>query len=88
MDGTCFLVNRQSKITHFPFTMKKVQNKKVLFTKFLVFNSEMNIVNTNYTNRCSIISGPNGAGKTIYMKQLGTIIYLAHCGFYVPASFA
>jgi DNA mismatch repair ATPase MutS len=48
----------------------------------------MNIVNTNYSNRCSILSGPNGAGKTIYMKQVAMIIYLAHCGFYVPATFA
>ena len=22
------------------------------------------------------------------MKQLGVIVYLAHCGFYVPAAFA
>lgn len=55
---------------------------------YKVFNSELNIVNTNYSNRCCLISGPNGAGKTIYMKQLGTIVYLAHCGFNVPASFA
>ena len=45
-------------------------------------------MNTNYSNRCSIITGPNASGKTVYMKQLGIIIYLAHLGFFVPASFA
>ena len=51
-------------------------------------NSEKNIVNMNYSNRCMIITGPNASGKTIYMKQLGIIIYLAHLGFFVPANLA
>lgn len=35
-----------------------------------------------------IITGPNASGKTVYMKQIGIIIYLAHVGLFVPASFA
>lgn len=46
------------------------------------------MVNTNYTNRVTVISGPNGSGKTVYMKQTALIIYLAHLGFYVPAQLA
>lgn len=88
MDGVCFLVRVQLIIMDFHFTMKKVHHKEVNRKIKVVFNSEFNIVNTNYSNRCCLISGPNGAGKTIYMKQLGTLIYLAHCGFHVPASFA
>lgn len=48
----------------------------------------MNLVNTNYSNRCVILSGPNGSGKTVYMKQTSLIIYLAHCGLFVPAVLA
>jgi DNA mismatch repair ATPase MutS len=55
---------------------------------YLVYNSEQNLINTNYSNRCIIITGPNASGKTVYMKQIGIIIYLAHLGFYVPASLA
>ena len=35
-----------------------------------------------------MITGPNASGKTVYMKQVGIIVYLAHLGFFVPASFA
>lgn len=54
----------------------------------LVYNSEQNLVNTNYSNRCVVITGPNASGKTVYMKQLAVIIYLAHCGLFVPTTFA
>ena len=53
-----------------------------------VYNSEENLVNTNYSNRMMVISGPNGSGKTIYMKQTALIMFLAHLGFYVPAQLA
>ena len=56
--------------------------------RHLVCNSEKNIVNTSYSNRCSVITGPNASGKTVYMKQVGITIYLAHLGLFVPASFA
>lgn len=45
-------------------------------------------MNTNYSNRCAVITGPNASGKTVYMKQLAIIVYLAHCGLFVPAAFA
>ncbi len=35
-----------------------------------------------------LITGPNASGKTVYIKQLSIIIYLAHLGCFVPASFA
>ena len=35
-----------------------------------------------------IITGPNASGKSVYMKQLGVFVYLAHVGFFVPASLA
>lgn len=33
----------------------------------------------------TIISGINGSGKSTYLKQIGIIVLLAHCGSYVPA---
>ena len=54
----------------------------------LVFNSERNLLNMNYSNRCSIITGPNSSGKTVYLKQVALSIYLAHLGFFVPAALA
>lgn len=53
-----------------------------------VYNSEENIVNTNYSNRTLVISGPNASGKSVFMKQTAIIIYLAHLGVFVPAEFA
>ena len=53
-----------------------------------VINSESNLVNTRYSNRCNILTGPNGSGKSIYSKQVGIIVFLAHLGFPVPASVA
>lgn len=35
-----------------------------------------------------ILTGPNRSGKSIYMKQVATIIYLAHVGSFVPAKTA
>ena len=32
------------------------------------------------------LTGPNMAGKSTYMKAFGVAVYLAHCGFLVPAS--
>jgi DNA mismatch repair protein MSH5 len=46
------------------------------------------MVNSNYTNRCCILSGPNGAGKTVYVKQTSIIVFLAHIGSFVPAELA
>lgn len=50
-----------------------------------MFNSDLNLANTNYTNRCLLLSGANGSGKTIYAKQIAIILFLAHIGCYVPA---
>ena len=86
--GICFLAKRQSTITLFPSLIKRGLNKKVVLCINSVFNSELNIVNKNYSNRFQIIAGPNGSGKTIYMKQIGVIIYLTHCGFLAPAALA
>lgn len=36
----------------------------------------------------TIISGINGSGKSTYLKQVGIIVLLAHCGGYVPAEYA
>lgn len=36
----------------------------------------------------TIISGINGSGKSTYLKQIGIIVLLAHCGSYVPAEHA
>ena len=33
----------------------------------------------------TVISGINGSGKSTYLKQIGIIVLLAHCGSYVPA---
>jgi DNA mismatch repair protein MSH5 len=50
-----------------------------------VYNSELNLANANYSNRCLLISGANGSGKTLYAKQVAIILFLAHIGSYVPA---
>jgi DNA mismatch repair protein MSH4 len=33
----------------------------------------------------TLLSGANGSGKSTYLKQIGIIVVLAHCGSYVPA---
>lgn len=46
------------------------------------------IANDTYANlskNLTIISGINGSGKSTYLKQIGIIVLLAHCGSYVPA---
>ena len=45
-------------------------------------------MHTEYSNRCVIVTGPNASGKTVYMKQLALAVYLAHAGFFVPATLA
>jgi DNA mismatch repair protein MSH4 len=36
----------------------------------------------------TLITGINGSGKSTYLKQVGIIVLLAHCGSYVPAEHA
>lgn len=33
-----------------------------------------------------VITGPNHSGKSVYVKQVATIVYLAHIGGFVPAT--
>lgn len=72
----------------FSFNQNLAPRQRGIFAIMIVYNSEENLVNTNYSNRLMLITGPNGSGKTIYMKQVCLIIYLAHLGFFVPAEFA
>jgi DNA mismatch repair protein MutS len=34
----------------------------------------------------ALLTGPNMAGKSTYLRQNALIIWMAHCGFYVPAT--
>ncbi|KAI6175918.1 BMA-MSH-5, isoform d [Aphelenchoides bicaudatus] len=37
------------------------------------------------SSKVKIITGPNASGKSVYLKMVGTLIYLAHVGSFVPA---
>lgn len=47
-----------------------------------------NDVELTATQRIGLITGPNSSGKSVYMKMVGIIVYLAHCGSFVPAESA
>ena len=38
--------------------------------------------------RLVLLTAPNASGKSVYMKQVATIVFLAHTGCFVPASSA
>ena len=40
--------------------------------------------------RCSMVmmTGPNYSGKSVYLKQVALIVYMAHVGCFVPATYA
>lgn len=44
-----------------------------------------NDYNSGAAGRIKIITGPNASGKSIYLKQVATVIYLAHVGSFLPA---
>jgi len=78
-------LHQESLLLVSPITSPKAARYLIFYT---VFNSERNLLNMNYSNRCSIITGPNSSGKTVYLKQVALSIYLAHLGFFVPAALA
>uniref|UniRef100_A0A6G1SMZ2 MutS 5 n=1 Tax=Aceria tosichella TaxID=561515 RepID=A0A6G1SMZ2_9ACAR len=44
--------------------------------------------NNEKAARVMIITGPNSCGKTTYMKTACLVVYMAHIGCFVPASYA
>lgn len=42
----------------------------------------------NLTKPIMFLTGPNMAGKSTFLRQQALICYMAHCGFFVPASYA
>ncbi|KJR82623.1 DNA mismatch repair protein MSH5 [Sporothrix schenckii 1099-18] len=39
----------------------------------------------NSTPSTVVLTGPNNSGKSVYLRQVATILFLAHVGSYVPA---
>ncbi len=51
----------------------------------LTKNPTKNEINFNKNSNFLFLTGPNMAGKTTFLKAIGICVYLAHCGFGVPA---
>lgn len=51
-------------------------------------NFEDNEWNKQNNERIQVLTGPNASGKSVYLSQVGSLIYMAQIGCFVPASTA
>ena len=54
----------------------------------LVKKNVPNDLDLDPNHKMLLVLGPNASGKSVYIKTIGQLIYLAHCGFPIAAKFA
>lgn len=79
-------IAKEQRLTFPVFTEeRRVVRIEGLYHLFLKESVKNDVLLDDQRHLC-FLTGPNMAGKSTYMKAFGVAVYLAHCGFPVPAT--
>lgn len=66
----------------------QIINGSHILAEMCIGNFIPNDCDLDCRHKSAVITGPNCSGKSVYLKMIGTIVYMAHLGSYVPAETA